>query len=218
MEEVIKWLNSDRDYKKGALLYNIYGNNVRLKALFLKSETLYNKEKLVKEFKELTKNHKPVRGEVYDVVKAMERGEINPYNFPVITPSEASSSDDLWELYKDLEVERNKLSNQYHALINQKAPKEEFARHYQKIEEKSKEMLQVWDRIHNRKGGTDSEDDIEGLKLEKRRIIDQRSKVKKKLENFIKYPEGCAKRILMEKEVAVLSAKFQKVQEKLKMK
>jgi hypothetical protein len=216
MEDVLKWLKSDKDYKEGARLYNLYGKNARLKMLFLKTESTYNREKLFSELKNLVRDYKPKKEEeVLNVVHAMERGEINPYNFPVISSSEASALDDLWTLYNALETERNKLSNQYHALRNAKAPKEEFARHYKKIEEKSAEMLQVWDRINNNRG-TMAEDDLENLKQEKKRVIDKRSKIKKKLENYIKYPEGCAKRVEMEREVAVLSAKYQTIMQNLK--
>lgn len=52
-EAINNWLNSDRDYQQGVLLYGKYGKNASLCALFQSGNNSYTRGKLIAEMQEL---------------------------------------------------------------------------------------------------------------------------------------------------------------------
>jgi hypothetical protein len=104
MTQIEHWLNSDRNYDSGTLLYNLYGNNHNLKRVFMRGPDEYNIEKLASELGEI----KHLGNQVVPVIVTAPLPDqpatpvIPTYDRQVLLVSEKPAKyDELHKLWKD---------------------------------------------------------------------------------------------------------------------
>ncbi|MBA3899387.1 MAG: hypothetical protein H0X62_04115 [Bacteroidetes bacterium] len=79
MHEIRQFLQSEKDYKTGILLYQKWGKNDTLKRVFARGESSFNKKKLLAELEKLAPV-KPVRSEASPIISK------SSYDDPALVP------------------------------------------------------------------------------------------------------------------------------------
>jgi hypothetical protein len=120
-------------------------------------------------------------------------------------------------------TDRAKLSNYYHVLIKEKASKDQFKIHYERIEEITEKIKNLWiKKDHFEKYGSlpdlkklPDSPNIDKLKNELRSLNNIKSKEKAKLKNIIKFPEGSAKRTQKENKISEIELKQMEIKKQI---
>jgi hypothetical protein len=140
---------------------------------------------------------------------------------PVIDDAHLASK--YWGAFNAIKIERNKLSSQIHTMVARGATKSELKGHYQKIESYRPHLVEAFDlaRFVERHGNIPEEKKVENrpvdlfsLKDERRKLIDKRCKLQKKIkEGKAKNPTRIAE---WELELDQANAAHKLVDEKIK--
>lgn len=130
----------------------------------------------------------------------------------------------LWIEFNALKVERNKLSTEISRLVENEASKERLAEQYAKIESYRPDLIALYDKIQYVKQHgclpaiqetTTEPPDAYRLKDEKKKLVDKRCKLKRKLKESAKASKP-EKILEWEQELAQADLQYMEVENQLK--
>ena len=164
---------------------------------------------------------------VIEIIAPRKHIEQPVYQHDEIPPTKPQLLSPIIQEMKDVRVARARLSNQYHELIDNGASQGELQKHYQKIEEYTKELQRLWERrkyveryghlpVEKEKGHRLESDNMYELKDLRRSLNNRKSKINAKLRDRIHYPEGSPKRQEMQVELDKIEAEQVEVNNKIR--
>jgi predicted DNA binding protein len=107
IDALCAWLNGNRDYTEGAVLYSVYGKDPLLKTLFLTGVTPYTRSKLFEELKNLYYRVTSQEDDTNDTAAPDKPKSHFPVNDPLINACDTKAKN----LYKEMMNKRAVLFN-----------------------------------------------------------------------------------------------------------